>query len=335
MVLFPLTARGSPTAIIFPSGPNYIPSLVATFTASHAVRNQLGFELGTGSACADKPSTAWTPAIMGFQGGDATAVDGTFVYDFTDLMPSGPEDTRYFIELIDKYKSDEVATLSMFRLLDVDTLAEVYSETVPITANGTYGRPEKFRVRAHLNYSLEGNIPPVAQVTADPTSGPTIPLTVSFDGSGSHDSDGTIVSYQWDFGDGNTDTGMYVSHIYTDAGTYTAILTVTDDAGAESHDSVEITANANDPNSISAPSGLDGYVSSGTVHLFWLDTSDNEDGFYVERAIHPEYVYEQVGIVGDISYSESPGRGKYWYRVQAFNSNQVSDYSNVVELRVK
>ena len=188
MVRFPLTA-GIDQCYHLPVRPNYIPSLVATFTVSHAVRNQLGLELGTGSAFADDPSTTWTPAIMIFQGGDATAVDGTFIYDFTDLMPSGPEDTRYFIELIDKYKKDEVATLSMFSLFDMDTLAEVYSETVPITADGTYGRPGKFRVYAHLNYSLDGNIPPVAQVIADPTSG-TIPLEVSLDGSGCHDSDG-------------------------------------------------------------------------------------------------------------------------------------------------
>ena len=296
------------------------------------MRNQLGLVLGTGTAFADDPSTTWTPAIMTFQGGDATAVDGTFIYDFTDLMPSGPEETRYFIELIDKYKRDEVATLSMFRLFDVDTFAEVYSETVPITADGTYGRPEKFRVRAHLNYSLDGNIPPVAQVSADPTSGP-IPLEVSLDGSGCHDSDGEIVSYQWDFGDGNSGTGISVTHTYTSPGIYIATLTVTDDAGAECPDSVKITAN--DPDSLLAPSDLDGYVSSGTVELFWLDNSNNEDGFFVERGTHPQYVYEQVAIVEENSYSESPGRGKYRYRVHAFNLNQISDYSNVVELRVR
>ncbi len=59
------------------------------------------------------------------------------------------------------------------------------------------------------------------------------PLTLTFDGSGSSiqnaRSDGpTITSYQWDFGDGQTDTGALVTHIYTGDQRYTATLTVTD-----------------------------------------------------------------------------------------------------------
>ena len=54
-------------------------------------------------------------------------------------------------------------------------------------------------------------------------------LVVSFDASGSSDSDGSIASYQWDFGDGSNGTGKTVSHTYVAAGSYTATLTVTDD----------------------------------------------------------------------------------------------------------
>lgn len=48
-------------------------------------------------------------------------------------------------------------------------------------------------------------------------------------GAGSTDTDGTIVSYAWDLGDGGTDTGVGVSHTYAAAGDYTITLTVTDD----------------------------------------------------------------------------------------------------------
>jgi parallel beta-helix repeat protein len=57
---------------------------------------------------------------------------------------------------------------------------------------------------------------------------------VSFDGSTSYDSDGTLVSYQWNFGDGIQATGAMQTHTYESEGTYTVSLTVTDnDAGTD------------------------------------------------------------------------------------------------------
>jgi hypothetical protein len=52
---------------------------------------------------------------------------------------------------------------------------------------------------------------------------------ISFDASGSSDSDGTIVSYDWHFGDGDTGSGVTVTHVYSSEGSYTVMLTVTDD----------------------------------------------------------------------------------------------------------
>jgi PKD repeat protein len=74
---------------------------------------------------------------------------------------------------------------------------------------------------------------PVAP-TADP-NGPysgTVGSAVTFDGSGSSDGDGTIVSYAWDFGDGSTaGSGVNPSHSYATAAIYTVSLTVTDNSG--------------------------------------------------------------------------------------------------------
>jgi len=57
----------------------------------------------------------------------------------------------------------------------------------------------------------------------------------------STDSDGTIVSWFWDFGDGNTSTEQNPSNWFSGYGTYTVTLTVTDDDGAKNSQSKTVT----------------------------------------------------------------------------------------------
>ncbi len=58
------------------------------------------------------------------------------------------------------------------------------------------------------------------------------PATVIFDGTASSSEDGSALSYVWNFGDDSTGIGEVVSHVYTEAGDYTATLTVSN--GTES-----------------------------------------------------------------------------------------------------
>ncbi len=83
------------------------------------------------------------------------------------------------------------------------------------------------------------NLPPVASFTATPSSGYG-PLTVAFDASSSSDPDGTIATYAWNYGDGTTGTGKTTSHVYTALGTFTSLLTVTDNKGLKSSVSIPI-----------------------------------------------------------------------------------------------
>lgn len=55
---------------------------------------------------------------------------------------------------------------------------------------------------------------------------------ITFDGTDSSDPDGTITSYEWSFGDGESGSGATSTHTYTAAGTYEVTLIVTDDDGA-------------------------------------------------------------------------------------------------------
>jgi len=82
------------------------------------------------------------------------------------------------------------------------------------------------------DYMIEistGNQPPVANA-GGPYTG-IIDTSITCNGSGSYDPDGTIVCYDWDFGDNSTGSGVNPSHIYTDPGIYTVNLTVTDNKG--------------------------------------------------------------------------------------------------------
>lgn len=84
------------------------------------------------------------------------------------------------------------------------------------------------------------NIVPVAVAGATPTTG-YAPLAVNFNSTGSFDPDGNISSYAWNFGDGTTGSGATVSHTYSTVGSFTAVLTVTDNRGATATSSVGIT----------------------------------------------------------------------------------------------
>ena len=79
------------------------------------------------------------------------------------------------------------------------------------------------------------NRPPLASITADVLTGES-PLVVTLSGLESHDPDGTIVSYAWDFGDGESAAGVTVAHTYVVTGemqVFTVRLTVTDDDEAQ------------------------------------------------------------------------------------------------------
>ncbi|WP_447647352.1 PKD domain-containing protein [Microbacterium forte] len=95
------------------------------------------------------------------------------------------------------------------------------------------------RVSSHYSVGTTGSLPnsaPTAAIDAPVVTG----LDVAFNGGGT-DSDGTIASYSWDFGDGTSGTGAAVSKTYTTAGTYTVKLTVTDDDGATAQATSEVT----------------------------------------------------------------------------------------------
>lgn len=86
---------------------------------------------------------------------------------------------------------------------------------------------------------------------------------IQFSSNGSNDSDGTIESYLWNFGDGNTSTLANPSHSFSSAGDFTVTLKVTDDKGATHSDTTTATI-------------TDDTSSNVLVNKAWLNISGDE-----------------------------------------------------------
>ncbi|WP_022663787.1 PKD domain-containing protein [Desulfospira joergensenii] len=209
----------------------YEPRLMAEFTLNHAKRDQLRMTLGVSDIDQSIPSVTWIPEMIYNQGGaygfsgTTTAVDGTFVFDLTDLVPSDGGLKTYYLGFQDDTAGDE-AVLKSFALIDpVSGYVRTESLDSPQTIDGT-----KVYGTVAYDYS-DGNQSPTAIAQASALSG-QVPFKVSFDGSDSSDPDGSIVQYHWGFGDGTSQEGAVVDHLYETPGAYVAVLTVTDDQGA-------------------------------------------------------------------------------------------------------
>ena len=103
------------------------------------------------------------------------------------------------------------------------TLGNNGSRTLTATVTDTGGQTSSHSIGVTVD---NPNSAPAASFTYACTN-----LACTFDGSGSNDSDGTIASYAWNFGDGSTGSGATVQHSYATGGEYSAVLIVTDNDG--------------------------------------------------------------------------------------------------------
>lgn len=135
-----------------------------------------------------------------------------------------------------------------------------------------------------------GNQPPVASLTATPTSG-TAPLTVTFDATGSTDPDPAdqgLLRYEWDFtNDGVVDsTTATVQYTYPAGGPYTARLRVVDTLGASDTRTVTIQPGNSGPTAVidTPASGFTWAVN--TPITFSGHATDPDQGTLPASALH-------------------------------------------------
>jgi subtilisin family serine protease len=101
-------------------------------------------------------------------------------------------------------------------------------------------------------------------------------LSCSFNAAGSSDSDGTIASYAWSFGDGTTGAGATPEKTYAAAGSYAVLLTVTDDDGASGTASSTVTVAS--PTGAATVSLTGSSTSSGTRWNATVTVTVTRDG---------------------------------------------------------
>ena len=165
----------------------YSPLIVAELTMSHLKRDQVRLSLGRSNTSATAPTTSWLPAMIRNQGGafafdgSTTAVSGTFVLDFTDILAAGAGLQRYYLGLHDNATGDP-ASLSAFKIVDLttDPDTETVSSLVPQTADSQ-------QIYAYVDYNYTGpsfNDPPLLSLPrVSPDSGlggDTYTFTVSY-----------------------------------------------------------------------------------------------------------------------------------------------------------
>jgi len=104
-----------------------------------------------------------------------------------------------------------------------------------------------------VSHTVTVTAPPVPNVKPTARFSSTVAdLKASFTGAASTDSDGTVASYAWEYGDTETGTGVSPDHTYTTAGTYTVKLTVTDDDGATDSVTHDVTVTAPAPTALAS-----------------------------------------------------------------------------------
>lgn len=225
-------------------------------------------------------------------------------------------------------------------LSESHTYATPGSYSVTLTVTDFYGNKGYATVIITVN-EAEAPTAIIATVPTDPSG--IAPFTIYFDTYESHVDPACgfgceIVSYEWDFGDGDTGTGITLNHTYANVGKYTVILIVTDSNGKKGYANVEVTVKKEPTAKINTvPDSLTGYApfivyfdayestsESGIVSYEWDfgDGSDTGDGITVN------HTYDTTGIF--IVYLTITDSNRY----EAYDSVEVTVEESKAEVKV-
>ncbi len=177
-------------------------------------------------------------------------------------------------------------------------------------------------IHAELTPLFPSNSPPTAAYSYSPQN-PAVNTFVQFNASASSDSDGSIASYNWNFGDGTTGSGSIVWHRFTSAGSFSVRLTVTDDDGASR--SVTKTIQVGPTNL--APNATFDYSPTSPAVGAWVrfdgTSSTDSDGTIAEH----RWTFDDGSSpeLGNITYHRFSAAGTYLVTLTVTDDEGASD----------
>ncbi len=190
------------------TNPSHTYTQAGTFTVTLTATNSCGSD---DEVKTDYITVTCTPPVAAFSG-SPTSGEVPLTVNFTDLSTGATSWSWDF---------GDTKTSTAQNPSHTYTSAGTY--TVALTATNSCGNDTETKI----DYITVTCTPPVASFSGSPTSG-VAPLTVNFT-----DASTGATSWSWDFGDDGTSTAQNPSHIYTDTGTYTVTLTVTNSCGSD------------------------------------------------------------------------------------------------------
>ena len=199
-----------------------------------------------------------------------------------------------------------------------------YTATLTVTDSASSQDIESVTINA------VNTLPLVASIVASPASGQT-PLTVNFTGSATGGS--PPYTYSWNFGDGASSSTQNPSHTYSDAGNYTATLTITDSTSNQDSESVTISASVPLPHTVTTPNTPSGPTNGfpSVSYAFTTGGSSCSQGHSIEyRFDWGEGAYSAWSSSTIASHSW-PAAGSYAVKAQArcsINHSIVSGWSS-------
>lgn len=217
----------------------------------------------------------------------------------------------------------------------------VGTHTITASVTDSGGLPGSANITFTINPTPPPNTAPTVTITS-PANGTSVTqgTSIAFAGTATDTEDGNIAAnLSWTSNlDGAIGSGASFSTSSLSVGTHTITASVTDSGGLSDSDSTSVTVTAA-PSPPAAPSGLTVVkASAGTARLTWVDNSNNETGFTIERQQKVRGGWGNTTTINAAADTttllNSAGSGTFRYRMRSYNGVGVSAWTGYVQVKL-